>query len=66
MSQFHIIRDDPSDVWPNGAWSLYRINGDEIASRVVRERVNPKGWYEGNVIARHPWPGYIGMFETLD
>ena len=46
-------------------WSVYQINGDQIADRVVRERVNPKGWYEGKVIARHSWCGYLGGFKSL-
>lgn len=63
---FHIQWCKPIEPhWPQGAWSLYKINGDQIADRVVRERVNPKGYYEGKVIARHSWPGYIGMFVTL-
>jgi len=64
--EFHISHFPPTDVWPEGGWSLYQISGDEIAERTVRERVNPKGWYEGEVIARHPWCGYVGLFVTLD
>jgi hypothetical protein len=32
----------------------------------VRERINAKGYYEGAVIARHEWGGYLGMVETLE
>ena len=66
MRSYHINWCEPNDVWPNGAWSVYRINGDQIADRVVRERVNPKGWYEGKVIARHSWCGFLGMTATLE
>lgn len=52
--------------WPNGAWSVYAITGDQIADRIVREKVNPSGYYEGKVIARHSWCGYLGMWEKLD
>ena len=47
------------------AGGLYRITGEQIAQRTVWERVNPKGWYEGEVIARHSWCGFIGCFATL-
>lgn len=67
QTQYHIMRDDPClPHWPNGSWSVYQINGDQIADRIVRERVNPKGYYEGAVIARHSWCGYLGMTETFD
>ena len=63
---FHINWVPPTEPgWPVGAWSVYRITGDEIADRTVRERVSPNGYYEGAVIARHPWPGYLGMYATL-
>jgi hypothetical protein len=66
-AQYHITRDDPcKPYWPNGSWSVYRINGDQIADRIIRERVNPKGYYEGPVIARHSWCGFLGMTETFD
>ncbi len=64
--QFHVQHFDSNEVWPKGGWSLYKIDGDEIANRTIRERVNPKGWYEGEVIARHPWCGYIGCFDNLE
>ena len=55
---------------PNGCWSLYRITGDEIADSIVRETVvwpeNGRAYYSGKVIARHRWPGFIGLFEDLD
>ena len=55
---FHISWSGPYEPhWPRGAWSVYQITGDEIAARVER--------YKGSVIARHPWCGYIGLFETL-
>jgi hypothetical protein len=67
QAQYHITRDDPClPHWPNGSWSVYQINGDQIADRIVREKVNPKGYYEGGVIARHSWCGYLGMTETFD
>lgn len=64
--EFHIQWNDPLEPhWPKGAWSVYRITGDQIADRTVRASVNVKrGHYEGDVIARHPWCGYVGMFET--
>lgn len=65
LPHFYLSWDCPNDVWPKGGWGLFQIDGDQIADRTVRERVNPKGWYEGKVIARHSWPGYVGMFETL-
>ena len=66
MSEYHIRKEKPClPHWPNGGWSAYQITGDQIADRVVREKINPKGWYEGGVIARHSWCGYIGMFETM-
>lgn len=64
--EFHIQWSGPClPHWPNGAWSLYQITGDQIAERTVRERVNPEGWYEGGVIARHSWCGFIGMYENF-
>lgn len=71
QAQYHITRDDPClPHWPNGSWSVYRIDGDQIADRVIREEVvKPKdgpAYYKGKVIARHSWCGYLGMTETFD
>lgn len=67
FASYHITYNDPIEPhWPNGSWSAYRITGDQIADRIVRERINPKGFYEGDVIARHSWCGYLGMSETFD
>lgn len=63
-AHYHVDWMDPTDVWPNGAFGIYNITGDEIADRVVREKVNPAGWYEGKVIARHPWCGFLGMVDS--
>jgi hypothetical protein len=64
--EYHIQREAPClPHWPQGSWSLYQISGDQIADRTVRERINPNGYYEGSVIARHSWCGYIGMYVTL-
>ena len=65
-NSFHVQWDGPCEPhWPRGGWLVYQIDGDQIANRVVRECVNPEGYYEGNVIARYSWCGYLGMFETL-
>lgn len=67
-NSFHIQRFEAhkaNDNWPTGGWSLYKIDGEQIANRTVWERVNPKGWYEGEIIARHAWCGFIGIFATL-
>lgn len=70
-ASYHIQAENFSNEhWPNGAWSLYRITGDEIASRVIRNQVyKPKdgsaAFYKGDIIARHSWCGYIGIFKTL-
>jgi hypothetical protein len=59
--QYHISRfDGPTDPWPRGGWSLYRISGDEIAQRIKFNEANTK------VVRRNPWCGYISTFETLD
>ena len=63
-TQYHIQWCEPSDVWPKGGWSLYCITGDEIASRVVWKEIDPRGWYIGKPEWRHPWCGYVGMWET--
>jgi len=54
---FHINWCAPNDVWPKGGWSVYQINGDEIASRIIRDA-------KGKVVERHPWNGYLGMATT--
>lgn len=39
--EYHISRIDVTmSHWPNGAWSVYRITGDEIADRIVHKSVN--------------------------
>lgn len=65
---FHLTKSAPSEHWPDGSWSVYQITGDQIADRIVRERVNAEArvpYYEGKVIARHSWCGYLGMTVTL-
>jgi hypothetical protein len=69
MTSFHIQRNPPTKPWPNGSWSLYKINGDEIAERVIFKEIHEGQFgphYRGGVIARHSWCGYIGLYETLD
>jgi hypothetical protein len=64
--QYHIQWCAPNDVWPKGGWSVFRITGDEIASRTIWEGYNhEKGYPTGKVEWRHSWPGYIGMVATL-
>lgn len=48
--------------WPAGAVSVYRITGDEIASRILFEDQADKS---SRLLARHPWCGYIGTFNSL-
>lgn len=57
-ASFHIQNFPANDIWPNGGWSVYRINGDQIAQRIV---------FDGDmqVIRRDPWCGYIGVYTTL-
>ena len=56
---YHITRfEGPTDPWPRGGWSLYRINGDEIAQRIKHDE-------KGKVVERHSWCGYISIYETL-
>ena len=68
QASYHITRNEPSKPhWPNGSWSVYRITGDQIADRIVRQRVNLEGgYYEGKIIARHSWCGYLGMTKSFD
>lgn len=59
--EFHLQKHAPNANWPDGAWSLYRITGEQIAERTRWERQDGK-----HVITeRWPWFGYIGMFTTL-
>jgi hypothetical protein len=64
--EYHLAWNEPNEVWPLGSWSVYQIGGDDIAERIIFERVNVDGYYEGDVIARHSWSGYLGMVDTLD
>jgi hypothetical protein len=59
MSEYHLSYFTPNDVWPKGGWSVYQINGDQIASRIVRDD-------RGKVIERHAWCGYLGIAPTLE
>jgi hypothetical protein len=66
LGQYHIQYCEPSDVWPRGGWSIYRITGDEIAKKIIWERYNTdRGWPTGKVKFRHSWTGYLGMVETF-
>jgi hypothetical protein len=38
MEEYHITQFGPTDVWPNGGWSLYKITGDQIARMIVTDR----------------------------
>lgn len=58
MTEFHVRKETPNDVWPRGAWSLFRITGDEIARRII--------YADGKVVRRDSWPGYVGMYETKE
>jgi hypothetical protein len=60
--EFHIQKFGPTNPWPNGGWSLYRITGEDIASRTVWERRDGKL----EITERWPWPGFIGCFATLE
>lgn len=67
---YHVQYDEPTEVWPKGGWSVYHIDGDEIAERVVREKiVKPErgpAYYDGKVIARHSWCGFLGMVDSTE
>lgn len=56
--------------WPDGAVSVYHITGDEIADKIIRAEIVQHArygaYYRGDVIARHPWPGYLGCFKTME
>lgn len=59
--QFHITFTPPNKAmanWPKGFWALYEITGDQIAERIVR--------FEGKVIERHSWCGFIGGYNSID
>ena len=55
---FHVCYSAPNNVWPQGCWSVYNIDCDEIAQRIGLDA-------EGKVIRRDSWPGYLGTYETL-
>ena len=67
---YHIQFFEPNDVWPKGGLSVYQINGYQIADRVVLAKIKRPGdgpaYYEGPVIARHSWCGYLGIAPTLE
>jgi hypothetical protein len=74
-AQYHLAFDPPFKNeyvdWSNGAWSVYRITGDQIANRIVFSEIVPPdrgraAYYKGGIIARHSWCGYLGMFDTLE
>lgn len=59
MNDYHLKRFGPCPPhWPRGGWSLYQINGDQIAQRV---KFGP----DGRATERHSWCGYLGIYETL-
>lgn len=70
--QFHLTWNGPTlPHWPNGSWSVFQIDGDQIADRIIRAEIfKPENggpaFYTGEVIARHSWCGYLGMTETLE
>jgi hypothetical protein len=55
--------------WPANSVSVYHISGEQIADRIIRAELVKHdrygGYYRGEVIARHPWPGYLGCFKSL-
>jgi hypothetical protein len=59
MSSYHIQHFEANDVWPVGGWSVYKITGDEIAARIIRDK-------DGKVTERHSWCGYLGIATTWD
>jgi hypothetical protein len=69
LQYFGPLKNEHVD-WPDGSVSVYRITGDQIADRVVRDGlVKPEqgpAYYGGDVIARHSWCGYVGSFKSLD
>jgi hypothetical protein len=66
-AEFHLQKNAPNEHWPNGAWSLYQITGEQIAERTIWTATEVEGQrhrkYE--IAERWPWPGYVGMFTTL-
>jgi hypothetical protein len=70
MCQYHLSYFEPFKNeyvnWPDGGWSVYAINGDQIADRIIREKINSESLcYEGKVIARRSWCGYLGTGRSL-
>jgi hypothetical protein len=47
--------------WPRGGWSVYNIDGDQIAERIVFTGE----WPHRSVVRRDSWCGYLGIWETL-
>lgn len=69
-NEYHLRFDPPTNGhWPDGAVTVYQITGSQIADREIRsEIIKPErgpAYYSGEVIARHSWCGYVGMFKTL-
>lgn len=58
-AHYHVTWVEPYDLWPEGAWSVYNITGDEIADCIVKDAA-------GKVAERHPWDGFLGMVSTID
>ena len=57
--QFHIQYSKPTDLWPEGCFSLYKINGDEIAKRI---RFNS----DGAVVMREQWTGFQSCHPNIE
>jgi serine phosphatase RsbU (regulator of sigma subunit) len=63
---YHLSYFGPSDPhWPNGGWSVYHINGDEIAQRIEFKR-DERGFQTREALRRDNWCGYLGIYETLE
>lgn len=58
MSEYHISKFPPTDVFPLGGWSVYRISGDQIAQRIIFEN--------GKVVRRDSWSGFLGCYSSLE
>lgn len=59
---FHLTFTAPNKVmphWSQGFWALYEINGDEIASRIIKDG-------SGKIVERHPWCGFVSGFGSLE